>query len=366
MQHTMSKILLCYGTRPELIKMAPLIWQMRSSEFRDQLIVVNTNQHKHTMFESEFDIEADVHLEAFAPNQNMSQLTAKMLSGMDALIQQLTGNGQEIQAIIAQGDTLTTLCTAQAAFFNRIPFYHIEAGLRSGMIHSPFPEEFNRKTVSSMSALHFAPSTVEKEHLVSEGVADGSVFVVGNTINDVLAHFYKDAHGEEKNAVLVSIHRKENQNDHLKMILDQVLELSQDHPELNFICLMHPAPIVREIFSHYDTLLDVRANLSYTEMMELYKCSKLIITDSGGMMEESAFLGIPRIIVRNDNERTGLLNLSDTFIHHPEKLNLRTQFEQALVMKGIRNYAYGTGAASQQIVDVLKTVLLPVLSSKEV
>jgi UDP-N-acetylglucosamine 2-epimerase (non-hydrolysing) len=348
----MFKFIICYGTRPELIKLAPLIWEIKKSGLSDQMIVVNTNQHIHTMFEEELNIKPDYQLGVFYENQSIAQLTSKIHAKLDELVQQLNKTFS-VKAIIAQGDTMTTLCTAQVSFFNRIPFYHIEAGLRSGNIHSPFPEEYNRKSISMMTALHFVPSEIEKENLINEGVDSTKIKVVGNTVYDVLNHYYNVPIETDRNTVLISIHRKANQNENLNILLNQILELAEENPQLEFIWLLHPSPYITNTVQENGSSISIRPNLSYTEMIDLYKKCKLVITDSGGIMEESAFLGIPRIIARTDNERKGLLDQADTFIYNPKNQNLKQLFDKALTTKGIRNFVYGTGNSSEQIVNAL-------------
>jgi len=348
----MFKFIICYGTRPELIKLAPLIWEIKKSDLSDQMIVVNTNQHIHTMFEEELNIKPDYQLGVFYENQSIAQLTSKIHAKLDELVQQLNKTFS-VKAIIAQGDTMTTLCTAQVSFFNRIPFYHIEAGLRSGNIHSPFPEEYNRKSISLMTALHFSPSEIEKENLINEGVDTNRIKVVGNTVYDVLNHYYNVPIETDRNTILISIHRKANQNENLNILLNQILELAEENPQLEFIWLLHPSPYITNTVQENGSSISIRPNLSYTEMIDLYKKCKIVITDSGGIMEESAFLGIPRIIARTDNERKGLLDQADTFIYNPKNQNLKQLFDKALTTKGIRNFVYGTGNSSEQIVNTL-------------
>lgn len=353
----MHKIMVCYGTRPELIKLAPVIWQFQRSGFADRLVVVNTNQHTHTMCEAVLGVTAHHHLNVLSPNQRVSQLAAKISSRLDLLLQQLSADGQRISALIAQGDTITTLCAGQTAFFNKIPFHHVEAGLRSGDINSPFPEEYNRQTVSTISRLHFAPSELERENLLREGIGSDRIHVVGNTVYDALQHFYKETPELEKDTVLISIHRAANQQENLHTLAQQLVVLAKAHKQLRFVWLMHPNPAIASVVSKLPPEIDVRPNLSYPAVVELYSRCKMVITDSGGIMEESAFLGIPRIIARTDNERKGLLNLADTFVHDPAAKNLKSDFEAALAATGKRNFTYGTGNAAEHIVAAILATL---------
>jgi len=349
----MNKIIVCYGTRPELIKLAPLIWRLKSSEFRGQLIVVNTNQHVDTMCEEALDIQPDYCLDVLTLGQNMSQLSAKVISRLDFLIQNLIKERQNLRAFIVQGDTITAQSCAQVAFLNKIPLYHVESGFRSDNIHSPFPEEFNRKVISLVAAMHFAPSETEKNNLLSEGVAAERIKVVGNTVNDILKHYYKEGHKQQKKIVLISIHRKSNQNENLNLLFDQVESLANQYPSMKFIWLRHPAPFINKTISNPNSKINIRSDVFYPEMAKLYETCSVVITDSGGIMEESAFLGIPRIIIREDNERIGLLDSPDTFLYTPLDRKLEDIFERALLTRGIRNYIYGNGFTAEKILDII-------------
>jgi UDP-N-acetylglucosamine 2-epimerase (non-hydrolysing) len=352
----MSKYILSYGTRPELIKVASLVSEFDKRGLSDQLILVNTNQHIQTMHQDEFGIVPHYNLQTLVEGQSMAQLAARILAKLDELLSFLRKEDLTIRGWIVQGDTITTLCAAQTAFFNGIPVYHVEAGLRSDTISSPFPEEFIRRTVSSISSFHFAPSENEKRNLISEGVDERNILVTGNTVNDILDSFYErnTAEFSGRKCVLISIHRKSNQNSNLNVLVNQVLELKEQYPDLDFIWLLHPAPFIRDVVLSYSDRLDIRPNLSYGEVVELYKKCWVVITDSGGIIEESAYLGIPRIIVRRDNERISLSNCVDTFFHEPLSDDLREVFKKALDAPRSPNFVYGDGQASTKICKVLK------------
>jgi UDP-N-acetylglucosamine 2-epimerase (non-hydrolysing) len=227
--------------------------------------------------------------------------------------------------------------------------------LRSDTISSPFPEEFIRRTVSSISSFHFAPSENERRNLISEGVDERNILVTGNTVYDVLESFYRNSEegSTERKCVLISIHRKSNQNSNLSALVKQVLNLKRNYPDLDFIWLLHPAPFIRDLVLKYSDQLDIRPNLSYGEIVKLYKKCRVVVTDSGGIIEESAYLGIPRIIVRKDNERKGLSNCVDTFFHEPLVDDLEDVFKRALETAGSPNYVYGDGSAATRICGVL-------------
>ena len=351
----MNKLIICYGTRPELIKVAPIIWEFENNNLKDSLIIVNTNQHKETLFEKDLNIIPDYTLDTFARNQSIVLLNAKISTQFNELIKKLKIN-DNIIGVIAQGDTITTLSIAQTSFFNLIPFYHIEAGLRSNSIHNPFPEEFNRRSISLCTHHHFVPSKIEENNLINEQIDKTKITVSGNTVNDCLKHFFKDRPNDEKRNVLITIHRKENQNGNFDSIRRQIIDLAKKQKTFNFIWISHPNPNIQ---TKINNLRNTTSNLriiepvGYKEMLELYKKSKIIISDSGGIMEESAFLGIPRIIVRSDIERLSLLNLNDTFTFNPKKDDLITLFNSANITPSKPNYCYGKGNAGKLICAVL-------------
>jgi UDP-N-acetylglucosamine 2-epimerase (non-hydrolysing) len=233
--------------------------------------------------------------------------------------------------------------------------YHVEAGLRSETISSPFPEEYVRRTVSSISSFHFAPSEHEKRNLISEGVDERNILVTGNTVNDILESFYGNNTVEsiDRKCVLISIHRKSNQNSNLNVLVNQVLELKEKYTDLDFIWLLHPAPFIRDVVLRYSDRMDILPNLSYAEIVKLYKKCSVVITDSGGIIEESAYLGIPRIIVRKDNERKSLSNCVDTFFHEPLSDDLEMVFKKALAAPRSPNLVYGDGSAAMRICGAL-------------
>ena len=208
----MSKLLICYGTRPELIKVAPIVWEFQRQRLQHHLLLVCSNQHPLQALEAELGVQPDYRLAGPPPNARLAAQLAALLQQLDELMIRLQQRNS-VQAVLAQGDTNTTLAAAQAAFYNRLPFYHVEAGLRTNNVWSPFPEEFNRKTIASVTHTHFAPSDTEATQLLLEGVHEANVVVSGNTINDALVH----CHGapavlsaKERDTVLVTIHRRQN------------------------------------------------------------------------------------------------------------------------------------------------------------
>ncbi len=184
-------------------------------------------------------------------------------------------------------------------------------------------------------------------------MAGSAIEVTGNTVNDVLKHHYVEEKPNPRNLVLLSLHRRANQGARLHQLLEQVAQITKAYPNLKFTWLMHPTPKVRAAVSKYTDCLQLLPNLPYPEVVKLYSQCRLVITDSGGIMEETAFLGIPRIIIRTHNERIGLLQAKDTFVYHPRHGNLSRIFDQALRTEGAKSKVYGEGDASIKIVDAL-------------
>jgi UDP-N-acetylglucosamine 2-epimerase (non-hydrolysing) len=313
------------------------------------LIVVNSNQHTCILGEEELGIAPDHNLGVMVPGQSLASLAANLLTKLDQLFLDLKNKGTEIKAVVAQGDTNTTLCSAQVAFYHRVPFFHVEAGLRSFDIGCPFPEEFNRKTIASITDTHFAPSSIEVKNLLDEGISRDAIVCSGNTVNDILSKTIEPKECLAKETVVITVHRRCNQNENFSKLLTQLDNISANHPELKFIWVSHPTPFVKEEHEKYrvrSSNLEIVPPLGYLDLIGLYARCKMVITDSGGIMEESAFLGIPRIILRSVSEREGVLALDNSFIFDPANENLNEVFQLALKADRTPSYIYGRGDAS--------------------
>lgn len=350
----MNKLIICYGTRPELVKIAPIVWEFRKKKLEDKIIVVCTNQHIDTLDNNTFDIHPDYNLDVFSKNQSLSQLYANIMMKFDSLLHALK-NEETNYSILVQGDTATSASIAQTAFLNQIPVLHLEGGLRSKDISSPFPEEYNRRNISLIADFHFVPSEKEKNNLLNENIKTNSIKVSGNTVIDSLNHFYNpEKRNENSDVVLITIHRKSNQNGNYDLLLNQVNKLSQEYPKLKFIWITHHSDILQnkvKQFKSSSTNLKFVSHKNYKEIIEIYESCTLVITDSGGIIEETTRLGIPRIIVRNDNERHGIIELKNSFIYNPSNQNLSETVTKALVSNRTENMIYGDKNIAVKIVE---------------
>jgi UDP-N-acetylglucosamine 2-epimerase (non-hydrolysing) len=358
----MNKILLVFGTRPELIKLAPVIAEFKSRNLRGSLYIVNTNQHKNLDLQDfvYFQVDVDYQFQFQRYGDSLSELNGLMLLGFDGLKSNLNSLGIHIEAIIAQGDTCTSFCAAQFAFYEKPPFYHIEAGLRTYDFGQPFPEEYYRKTISSIASVHFAPTLMAKENLLAEAYAPETIVVTGNTGIDNIRKF-QETHGLQSksrisnNLVLITIHRRENITDNLKTIINRIIGLCNSNPQKTFLWIDNPGYKVKPDIPDQVPNLDVIEPVSFMEMLRLYENAGLLITDSGGIQEEAAYLGIPTLLFRTKTERTeSILSGISRFISEQDcDLDLViAELTQAITQES--KTIYGDGFASKRIVDFIR------------
>jgi UDP-N-acetylglucosamine 2-epimerase (non-hydrolysing) len=354
----MNKFLLVFGTRPELIKLAPVIQEFTKRNQRDRLYIVNTNQHEDLVKQDldYFQIEVDHRFQLPKRCDDLSRLTAMLLSEFHELKMKLNTLQIKLCSVITQGDTCTSFCSSQFAFYERIPLVHIEAGLRTLDFNQPFPEEFYRKTISSLAAIHFAPTLSAKQNLMAEGVKQDLIIVTGNTgIDNIRKQFesgrfhYNDA---KDGVVLITIHRRENRASNLNSIISRIIFYCNKHPEKSFLWIAHPG---NKIESHIDKQpinFKIIQPVSFSEMMKIYKRTNLIITDSGGIQEEAGYLGIPALLFRAKTERTeGIDSGIAKYFEEHDDLDVVT----ANLNKKTSDYntIYGDGYASTKIVNFL-------------
>ena len=301
-----------FGTRPEAIKMCPLVKELASRPEVESLCCV-TAQHRQ-MLDSVlevFDVKPDWDLDIMTPRQTLSTITSKSLTGMDEAIEQLKPD-----MILVHGDTSTTFAGALSAFYHQVPVGHVEAGLRTYDKYSPFPEEMNRKLVTSIADLYFCPTVNNKNNLLKEGIADG-IFVTGNTVIDALKTTvradYRFATEElnhlpygEKKIILVTCHRRENYGTPMAHIMTALRRVADAFPDVELVYPVHLSPVVREAVDTYLRgvprvhLIDP---LPADEMHNLMARSYLVLTDSGGLQEEAPALGKPVLVLRRETER---------------------------------------------------------------
>jgi UDP-N-acetylglucosamine 2-epimerase (non-hydrolysing) len=303
------KTILCtMGTRPEAIKMAPVIHAFQSAPWA-RCRVLSTGQHREladSMLRF-FGIEPDLDLDIMRPNQTLVELTSRLLPAVHDAIAR-----ERPDIVLAQGDTTTVLATAIASFYNQVPFGHVEAGLRTHRLDAPFPEEANRVLASHLSALHLAPTAAARENLLREGIDGSTIVVTGNTVIDALlmAARREVPIGVELDAtrrlVLVTAHRRDSFGEPIRQICRAIRELHDRFPDVEFLWPVHPNPSIKPVVE--EAMADrprVRlcAPLAYGPFVSALKRSTLILTDSGGVQEEAPALGKPVLVLREESER---------------------------------------------------------------
>ena len=307
-----KRIMTVFGTRPEAIKMAPLVKELERREGLESICCV-TAQHRQ-MLDSVLDIfriKPDYDLDIMEARQSLSTITTKCLLGLEKVLEQVRPD-----LVLVHGDTSTTFAGALAAFYQKIPVGHVEAGLRTYDRYSPFPEEMNRSLVGRLASLHFCPTAANRENLLREGVTDG-VFVTGNTVIDALqTTVAKDFHFTEeilnqldytgKKMILVTCHRRENYGQPMEDIMSALAHIAKTHRSAELVYPVHLSPAVQECaHRHLDGIENVHliAPLDVEEMHNLMARSYLVLTDSGGLQEEAPALGKPVLVLRRETER---------------------------------------------------------------
>ncbi len=366
------RILSIFGTRPEAVKMAPIVKQLAVTEGVESLVCV-TAQHREMLDQvlNLFKIEPDYDLNLMRSNQSLAGLTAEIFTRLDPLLEQIAPDW-----ILVQGDTTTVMCAALAAYYRRIKVGHVEAGLRTGDKWQPFPEEINRRVAGIVADLHFAPTSVNRANLLGEGVEDWRIHVTGNTIVDALyaimqhtpppatVKLLEDLNiGENgKKLVLVTAHRRENFGRPLEEICEGLKQIAQENPGIEMVYPVHLNPNVQEPVHrllgkiHNIHLLQPQ---DYLPMVHLMRSASLILTDSGGVQEEATALGIPTLVLREVTERpegiqAGILKLVGTdpnrMLTEANRL-LKNSAKQPFEYQHIN--PFGDGHAAERIVKIL-------------
>lgn len=356
----MKKILLLIGTRPEAIKMAPLLIELRRHPQYCAAWAVGSGQHKDTVREALalFGVDLDDEI-PWQHSSNLLELHTRLLAACHALMEQFRPD-----IVLVQGDTSTAFAGALAAFYHRIPVGHVEAGLRSGSLESPFPEEMHRIQIARLAAWHFAPTESARQNLLSEGIATDRIWVCGNTGIDAL-HIALEKIRKGSTApsddsrnikITATLHRREN-HPLIEKICRDLLELVQnEHFELDFV--LHPNPnIQKKIRPILDAHPRIRLHLplDYLSFLQLLDQSSLIITDSGGIQEEAPTLGKPVVVLRSHTERAELLETGGGILCDPLTGNLQEAVQQALnnIAKETPKNPFGDGRTAQRIAEVL-------------
>lgn len=363
------RVLCVFGTRPEAIKMAPVIHAFKAPGRATAVVCCSTGQHKEMLAQvlELFSICPDFHLDVMRPNQSLSGLTSALLTALDGTVRETKPDW-----ILSQGDTTTTMVASLVAFYNMVNFGHVEAGLRTGDLARPFPEEANRRIADIVATRYFAPTEANREALLREGVASDKIDVTGNTVVDALRQVaampYDWLNGPMRaiprggRLVLVTAHRRESFGPGIENICAALRELAERFPEVHFVYPVHLNPNVQEPVIR---LLSGIANLhllpplDYLSLVHLLKSAYLVLTDSGGIQEEAPTFGVPVLVMRETTERqegvdAGVVKLVGTDarrIVEEASMLLTSERAYGAMAKGIN--PYGDGRAAQRIVTAL-------------
>ena len=362
----MKKVMLVFGTRPEAIKMCPLVNELKKRE-KLQTVVCVPGQHRQMldMVLEAFGVVPDYNLSIMKDKQTLFDVTTNILNRIREVLEK-----EKPDVVLVHGDTSTTFVTALACFYMQIPVGHVEAGLRTYNIYSPYPEEFNRQAVSIISKFNFAPTELSKQNLLKEGKAPDSIFVTGNTAIDALKTTVREnyTHPELEWAkgsrlIMITAHRRENLGDPMSNMFRAIRRVMDEHPDAKAIYPIHMNPVVRETADAYlgnDDRIHIIEPLDVLDFHNFLSRSYLILTDSGGIQEEAPSLGKPVLVMRDTTERpegiaAGTLKLVGT-----EEETIYTEFSRLLcdrteyeAMSKASN-PYGDGHACERIADILE------------
>lgn len=361
----MKKVMIVFGTRPEAIKMCPLVNELNKRE-NIKTIVCVTGQHRQMLDQvlEVFNVVPDYDLKIMKEQQDLFDITTSILINIKSILEE-----EKPDIVLVHGDTSTTYATALACFYKNIKVGHVEAGLRTYDLLSPYPEEFNRQSVGIIADYHFAPTKKAKDNLLREGKSEKSIFVTGNTAIDALKTTVKDDYKNEildwvgeKQLVLLTAHRRENQGRHMEEMFSAIKKLAEEFEDIKILYPVHKNPSIRALA---EKMFGDTESIKMIEPMDVFdfhnilsRCY-LVLTDSGGIQEEAPALGKPVLVMRDTTERpegveAGTLKLvgtSSEVIYEQAKILLKDRNEYQKMSKAIN--PYGDGTASKQIADIL-------------
>jgi UDP-N-acetylglucosamine 2-epimerase (non-hydrolysing) len=351
------RVLVVVGTRPEAIKLAPVIRALRRDGWAD-VTILDTGQHAEltTQALSAVGLTAGVRLTVTRVDHSLAELATALLHGIDAVLADATPD-----AVIVQGDTTSALVGAQASFYRGIPVGHVEAGLRTGDPYRPFPEEANRRMIAALARWHFAPTARAREHLLAEGVPAAAILVSGNTIVDELRRTAGSARpspsGERE--LIITLHRRESIGGPLASILRAIKRIAANHPELTLWFPLHANPQVREtVHTALGGLPRMRlvAAMDYPSFVARLQRANLVMTDSGGVTEEAAVFGVPTLIVRDRTERPEAVEAGIAEVVGTGEQNIVAAADRALARRSAAagSDAFGDGHAGERIAAALR------------
>ena len=366
------KVLFVFGTRPEGIKMAPIIKEIQKRKNLECYTCV-TGQHREMLDQvlEIFDIEPDYDLNIFKKGQSLTDVTTKTLLGLEGILDELKPD-----ILLVQGDTTTVFAAALAAFYKKIKIGHVEAGLRSGNLYSPYPEEANRKLTGVISNYHFAPTESNRQNLIREGYDEKNIFITGNTVIDALKYSVREdfVFDDEilndidynRDVVLLTAHRRENWGKPMEDIFKAIRCVVLEKENLEIVFPRHLNPIVREAAEKYFADLDrvhLIEPLSYLPFSNLMARVKFVVTDSGGVQEEAPALGKPVLVLRNETERMEGVEAKTAKLVGTKEQDVYESIVALLEDKDLYDEMaravnpYGDGHAAEKIVDVLEGMI---------
>lgn len=361
----MIKVMTIFGTRPEAIKMAPLVKELEQRKGIESIVCV-TAQHREMLDQvlNVFDIKPDYDLDIMKKGQTLSEITSRVLLGLEEIIK-----SEKPNIILVHGDTTTTFAGALAAFYNGVDIGHVEAGLRTWNKYSPFPEEMNRQMVDRMTDMYFAPTEVSKNNLIKENIDEDKIYVTGNTAIDAMKTTVMDNYSHEvlnwvgdDRLILLTAHRRENLGEPMRHIFKAIKRIVDEYPDVKVVYPIHLNPKVREIADEIFDGIDRVKMIEPLEVMDFHNFqnkSYIILTDSGGIQEEAPSLGKPVLVLRDTTERpegieAGTLKLVGTneeIIYNETKKLLDDESEYSKMNRA--SNPYGDGSASKYIVDAI-------------
>lgn len=361
----MKKVMLVFGTRPEAIKMCPLVNELKTRE-NIQTVVCVSGQHRQMLDQvlEVFNLKPDYDLAIMKNKQTLFDVTVSILEGIKAVLEK-----EKPDVVLVHGDTSTTFVTALACYYLQIPVGHVEAGLRTYNIYSPYPEEFNRQAVSIISQYNFAPTELSKQNLVNEGKNPNTIYVTGNTAIDALKTTVREDYKHQEldwakgsRLILITAHRRENLGEPMRHMFRAIRRVMDEHEDVKAIYPIHMNPTVRSIANEIlgdDDRIHIIEPLEVIDFHNFMSRSYLILTDSGGIQEEAPSLGKPVLVMRDTTERpegieAGTLKLVGTeedmiYQEFSRLLSDKNEYEQ---MSKASN-PYGDGYASKRIADIL-------------
>ena len=364
-----KKVMAVFGTRPEAIKMCPLVKELKKREKLDTVLCV-TGQHRQMLDQvlDAFDIVPDYDLSIMKENQTLFDVTTGILDKLKPVLEK-----EKPDVVLVHGDTTTTFAASLACFYLRIPVGHVEAGLRTHNIYSPYPEEFNRRVVSIVSSFNFAPTELTAGNLIGEGCDKSRIFITGNTAIDALKTTVREDYShpelewaDGKRLIVITAHRRENLGEPLKHMFKAIKRIVEEFPDIKVIYPIHMNPVVRETANEIlgnDSRIRIIEPLEVLDFHNFLARAYLILTDSGGIQEEAPSLGKPVLVMRDTTERpegikAGTLKLVGTQEEtiYKEFKNLLTNKEEYSKMATASN-PYGDGTACIKIANILEKSL---------